>query len=82
MLTTVGTPGRSSQGSQMRKESSFVGFAFVLFFIWMCGSSPHPMELAIELKIKNKCQPSLCKEGTHQRGSEAAAGDLQSLCHL
>jgi hypothetical protein len=59
MLPTVGT----FQRSQMRKESSLVVLVFVFLKIWMCCSSLHPVELAIELKIKNKCQPSFFGKG-------------------
>lgn len=67
MLTIGDNPSSTFQRSQVGegKELSFVVFAFVLFFIWMCGA-PHsyPMELAVELMIKNKCQLFLLKEGS------------------
>lgn len=65
MFTIADRPSRTFQRSQVGgKEASFVVFAFVLFFICMCGvPHAHPLELATDLTIKNKCQFILLKEG-------------------
>lgn len=63
MFAIADNPGSTFQSSQVGgKEPSFVVFAFV--FIRMCGAPhPYPVEWAIELTIKNKCQLFFLNEG-------------------